>query len=185
MEWSTATAARFVGVFLQIAVAIAAIRIARAKRGEVKAAFLAGAVCAVYDWVIEAIAYKKGLWFCYGGIQRIVVGDFALDFLHVPIDMIIGFVFYGIIISFASIYREIADRYEELAGRLNPRYDAARLAAVLLLFSLGGAAVDFSSKALGIWENCPTWSYLHTAFLAWLPLNAITVLTFRLTRRLL
>ncbi len=185
MEWSVATVSRLIAVALQIAAAIAVIKIARPKRGEVKAAFLAGAVCGAYDWTIEAIAYKKGLWFCYGGIQKIALGDMTIDFMHVPIDMVIGFVFYGVIISFVSIYREIADRYERLAGRLHPGYDAVRLAAVLILFSFGGATVDFASKKLGIWQNGPTWSYLDTALVAWLPLNALTVFTFRAARLLL
>ncbi|MHA1784173.1 MAG: hypothetical protein ACTSVY_16360 [Candidatus Helarchaeota archaeon] len=59
-----------------------------------------GITIAIIDWIIEAHVYKKGLWFCYGGYQKIG----KIDFKHVPIDMVIGFIATGFNLSFISFF---------------------------------------------------------------------------------
>ena len=66
-------------------------------------AICAGIAIALYDWIVEAYAYVKGLWFCYGGYQKIG----KLDFKHVPIDMVLSFVATGFSLAFISYFPEL------------------------------------------------------------------------------
>jgi len=66
-------------------------------------AICAGITIALYDWIVEAYAYVKGLWFCYGGYQKIG----KLDFKHVPIDMVLSFVATGFCLALVSYFPEL------------------------------------------------------------------------------
>lgn len=129
-----------------------------------------GVIIAIYDWIIEAYAHQKGLWFCYGGYQKIK----ELDFKHVPIDMVIGFISLGINLAFAShipfLFR--GWRWDVLGwwAAYFPALDIVWIIILLVFLSLFGAFADFQSKKQGIWMNGPTWTYWKCAFYAWLPL---------------
>lgn len=167
---------RFLGLFLNIIFALIIIIIFKPEKHKIKFAFFAGIFCAIYDFIIEAIAYKYGAWFCYGGIQFIKIGNLKIDFLHVPIDMIVGFVFYGMAISIMSEFPDLFRRWKffpKIYG--NKRYDLLHKIVFLILISINGAGGDFISKNFGIWETAKWWTFHHTAFIAWLSLNGLTI----------
>ncbi|NVM31471.1 MAG: hypothetical protein HWN65_21715 [Candidatus Helarchaeota archaeon] len=130
-------------------------------------ALCAGLTVAIYDWIIEAYAYVKGLWFCYGGYQK--VGK--LDFKHVPIDMVIGFVAMGFSLSIVTYFPQLF-RYwgwHSWFPVANPTFDLLWIPGLLVGASLWGAFSDFRAKRTGVWMNGPTWSFWKCAFYAWLP----------------
>ncbi|NVM53855.1 MAG: hypothetical protein HWN66_09150 [Candidatus Helarchaeota archaeon] len=130
-------------------------------------ALCAGITIAIYDWIIEAYAHVKGLWFCYGGYQK--VG--RLDFKHVPIDMVFSFIGNGFALALSSYFPELVRYWGWSFWPIsNPNLDIWLVPGLLVLVSLGSALGDFRSKRLGIWMNGPTWTYWKCAFYAWLPL---------------
>ena len=143
-------------------------------------ALCGGVVIAVYDWIIEAYAYKKGLWFCYGGYQK--VGN--IDFKHVPIEMVIGFVSIGFNLAFVSnipyLFRGWGWDFLGWWSAYFPFLDIIWIIIVLVFLSLFGSFGDFQSKKQGIWMNGPTWTYWKCAFYAWLPLLTSGILLDRL-----
>lgn len=140
-------------------------------------ALCGGITIAIYDWTIEAYAYEKGLWFCYGGYQK--VGK--LDFKHVPVDMVIGFVAIGFTLSIASyspqLFRSWGWNFWPIS---DPSLDLLALPIIIIPMSLFGAFFDFRSKRSGVWMNGPTWSYWKCAFYAWLPLLTSGIIVDRL-----
>ncbi len=130
-------------------------------------ALCAGLTIAIYDWIIEAYAHVKGLWFCYGGYPKI--GRF--DFRHVPIDMVLGFIGTGFSLAIFSYYPQLIRHWGWNFWPIsNPNIDIWLVPGLLVIASLVGAWGDFFSKRLGLWMNGPTWSYWKCAFLGWLPL---------------
>ncbi len=140
-------------------------------------ALCAGITIAIIDWIIEAYAYTKGLWFCYGGYQKMG----KLDFRHVPIDMIVSFIGTGFCIAFISYYPELF-RYlgVDFWPISNPGLDFWGIPGLLILLAVFGALGDFFTKRLGVWMNGPTWSYWKCAFCAWLPLLTSGIVVDRL-----
>jgi hypothetical protein len=137
----------------------------------------AGLTIAIYDWIIEAYAYQKGLWFCYGGYQK--VGK--LDFKHVPFDMIISFIGTGFTLAFVSYFPELLRNWGWNFWPIsNPALDIWLVPGLLVLVAVGGALGDFYTKRAGVWMNGPTWSYWKCAFLAWLPLLTSGIVVDRL-----
>ena len=127
----------------------------------------AGLTIAFYDWIIEAYAYVKGLWFCYGGYQKID----KLDFKHVPIDMVISFVATGFCLAFVSYFPELFRYWGWNFWPISdPALDLWLIPGLLVLLALFGAFGDFRTKRSGVWMNGPSWSYWQCAFFAWLPL---------------
>lgn len=162
---------RIFALIAQIVAAFVAIAILKPARKEIKSAFQAGIVCAVYDFIIEAIAFKYGVWFCYGGFQ----------ILHVPVDMSVQFLFYGMMISTVSGFPALFRRWDFLKVLYgNKRHDFIHRIIFMILISVWGATGDFISKKLGIWENASWWTFYHTAFIAWLSLNVLTVFSYDL-----
>jgi len=130
-------------------------------------ALCAGITIAIYDWIIEAYAYINGLWFCYGGYQRIG----KLDFKHVPIDMVISFVAMGFCLAFISYFPELFRYWGwNFWPVSDPTLDLWLIPGLLFFLVLVGAFGDFSSKRWGVWMNGPNWSYWKCAFVAWFPL---------------
>lgn len=130
-------------------------------------ALCGGITIAIYDWIIEAYAYKKGLWFCYGGYQKIG----KLDFQHVPIDMLIGFVGLGSIICYLSHVIEVGRTLGiDPLPPLTPLADIVSILNIVVMVSIIGALDDFRSKRLGIWMNGPTWNFWKCVLYAWVPL---------------
>jgi hypothetical protein len=137
----------------------------------------AGLTIAIYDWIIEAYAYQKGLWFCYGGYQK--VGK--LDFKHVPIDMIISFIGTGFTLAFVSYFPELLRNWGWSFWPISvSALDIWLVPGLLVLVALGGAFGDFFTKRSGVWMNGPTWRYWKCAFLAWLPLLTSGIVVDRL-----
>ncbi len=140
-------------------------------------ALCAGLTIAIYDWIIEAYAYKKGLWFCYGGIQKIG----KIDFKHVPIEMIISFVGTGFGVAFLSYYPELLRYWGWNFWPLtNPALDIWLVPGLIVLLALFGAFGDFQTKRMGVWMNGPTWSYWKCALCAWFPLLSSGIIVDRL-----
>jgi hypothetical protein len=67
-------------------------------------ALCGGITIALWYFTIESYAYVKGLWFCYGGYQKI--GRF--DFKHFPLEMPLGFLGIGFSLVFFSYWPELA-----------------------------------------------------------------------------
>lgn len=135
-------------------------------------ALCGGITIAIWDWIIEAYAYKKGLWFCYGGYQKIG----KVDFKHVPFDMLVGFVLYGFTVSFLSYFPALFRFWGFDIIPINYIIlDTLAIAILLVALSLFGSYADFDSKKRGIWMNGPTWTYWKCAFYAWLPLLTLGV----------
>ncbi|MFX1298750.1 MAG: hypothetical protein ACFFD2_28310, partial [Promethearchaeota archaeon] len=124
-------------------------------------ALCAGITIAISDWIIEAYAYVKGLWFCYGGYQK--VRNF--DFKHVPIDMVFSFIGTGFCLAFVSYFPQL---FRFLGWDFwiisNPNFDLLGALIIILGMSLFGALGDFRSKRTGVWMNGPNWSYWKCAF---------------------
>ncbi len=140
-------------------------------------ALCAGLTLAIYDWIIEAWAYVKGFWFCYGGYQKIG----RLDFKHIPFDMLISFVGTGFCLAFVSYFPELFRFWGWNFWPIsNPSLDLWLIPGLLVILALFGAFGDFRSKRAGVWMNGPTWSYWKCAFLAWLPLLTSGVIVDRL-----
>jgi len=137
----------------------------------------AGITIAIYDWIVEAYAYVKGLWFCYGGYQKIG----KLDFRHVPIDMVISFVVTGFCLAFISYFPEL---FRYWGWNFWPISDSSLdlwlIPGLLVLLALFGAFGDFRTKRSGVWMNGPSWSYWKCAFFAWLPLLTSGIIFDRL-----
>ncbi len=145
-------------------------------------ALCAGIYIALHDWIIEAYAYQKGLWFCYGGYQKIG----RLDFKHVPIDMVIGFIGTGFNLAILTYFPELLRSWGWVFWPINdPSLDIWLVPGFLVLISLGGAFIDFRSKRAGVWMNGPIWSYWKCAFIAWLPLLGFGIIVDRVTFYLL
>jgi hypothetical protein len=140
-------------------------------------ALCTGITIAIYDWIIEAYAYKKGLWFCYGGYQKIG----KLDFKHVPFEMLISFIGEGFAVAFLSYYPELLRYWGWNFWPISNAYlDILLVPGLLVIIALIGAFGDFQSKKLGVWMNGPTWSYWKCAFYAWFPLLSLGILVDRL-----
>jgi len=140
-------------------------------------ALCAGITIAIYDWIIEAYAYRKGLWFCYGGYQKIG----RIDFRHVPIDMVIGFIASGFCVAIISYFPEL---FRYLGWNFWPisdsNIDIWLIPGLLVILALYGALGDFQTKRLGIWMNGPNWTYWKCAFYAWLPGLTLGIVVDRL-----
>ncbi|MHA1301632.1 MAG: hypothetical protein ACTSO9_19600 [Candidatus Helarchaeota archaeon] len=177
----TPTQYRFVGYIPIIPCMILAFLLFQPDIVEIIAASIAGVFTAVYDWSIEAYAYKKGLWFCHGGIQKIELGDKVIDFKHVPIDMVISFWFFGFMYSILAtfpdrnrtLYHFISD-----PALTNPALDFVWIAILCVIMATLGAIFDFHSKRSGVWENGKTWTFWKCAYYAWLSLIGFTVIIF-------
>ena len=140
-------------------------------------ALCAGLAIALIDWIIEAYAYIKGLWFCYGGFQRIG----KLDFRHVPLEMIISFIGTGFGVALLSYYPELLRYWGWNFWPIsNPELDIWLVSGLLILLALFGAFGDFQTKKMGVWMNGPTWYYWKCAFFAWLPLLSSGIVVDRL-----
>ncbi|MHA1130570.1 MAG: hypothetical protein ACTSQI_20985 [Candidatus Helarchaeota archaeon] len=140
-------------------------------------ALWAGFTIAIYDWIIESYAYVKGLWFCYGGYQKIGI----IDFKHVPIDMVLGFIGTGFSLTIISYFPQLFRFWGWTFPLLsNFSLDFIGVIVLLVVMSLFGAFADFRSKRSGIWMNGPTWSYWKCAFYAWLPLLSSGIIIDRL-----
>lgn len=149
---------------------------------EIFAASIAGLFTSVYDWSIEAFAYKKEIWYCYGGIQKIKIGNKIIDFKHVPIDMIINFWFFGLMLSLLSTF---PDRnriiYKIITGPLiNPMLDPIWISLICIILATFGAIFDFSYIGCGVWKPGKNWSFAKCAYIAWLSLIGFTVIIFYL-----
>ncbi len=147
----------------------------------VLSALCCGFVIAVYDWIVEAWAYTKGLWFCYGGYQKLG----RIDFKHVPIDMIIGFIGTGFTLAILSYYPALLTSWGWALPFMTPPFDLVYLPGFLVLSAMVGAFGDFQTKKSGVWMNGPTWTYWKCAFLAWLPLLTSGIIIDRLVFMLL
>jgi len=134
---------------------------------------ITGITISVYDFIIEYYAYKHGLWYCYGGFQKIGKYD-----LHVPIDMSILFFIGGFTLALFSTFPNYLREtfFVEILLLLNPYLDILWILISLIIISLIGALVDFSSKKFGVWKNGETWTYWKCAFFAWFPLLTFPVL---------
>jgi hypothetical protein len=145
-------------------------------------AHIIGALCsgitiAIYDWIIEAYAYVKGLWFCYGGYQKIG----RLDFKHVPFDMVLSFIATGFCYAFISYFPELFRYWGWNFWPISdPSLDLWLVPGLVVLLAIFGALGDFRTKRSGVWMNGPTWFYWKCAFLAWLPLLTSGILVDRL-----
>ncbi len=147
----------------------------------VVSALCCGLLIAVYDWIIEAWAYKKGLWFCYGGYQKIG----RIDFKHVPIDMILEFIGIGFGLAILSYYPALLTSWGWALPFTASPYDLLYLPGFLVVSAMVGAFGDFLTKKSGVWMNGPTWTYWKCAFLAWLPLLTSGIVIERLVFMLL
>jgi len=135
-------------------------------------ALCGGITIAILDWIIEAYAYKKGLWFCYGGYQKI--GN--VDFKHVPFEMLVGFVLGGFTVSFLSYYPQLLRFWGfDIIPIDRIILDLIAVVILLVVLSLFGSFSDFNAKKQGVWMNGPTWTYWKCAFYAWLPGLALGV----------
>ena len=134
---------------------------------------LAGSIISIHDFIIEYYAFKKGLWYCYGGFQKI--GKYNL---HVPIDMSILFFIGGFDLAIFSTFPTFIRENHLLINPLinNPYLDFIWIILSLIILSLFGAAADFSSKKFGVWENGETWTYWKCVFYAWFPLLCFPVI---------
>lgn len=140
-------------------------------------AICAGITLALYDWIGEAYAYVKGLWFCYGGYQKIG----KLDFKHVPLEMVLGFLAMGFGLAFVSYFPELFRYWGWNFWPISdPTLDIWLLPGLLVLLALFGAFGDFHTKRSGVWMNGPSWFYWKCAFYAWLPLLTSGILVDRL-----
>ncbi|MEW5946024.1 MAG: hypothetical protein AB1742_07490 [bacterium] len=174
-----ATLFRLLAFLCQIAYAYAAVGALRPRKRELRAAFAAGVNTALFDFFLESLAYGNDLWYCGGGIQKIRVGGREFDFLHVPIDMVAGFVLTGMTFSLASDAPRLLRRRSVLLRPLfPPALDAAWKNSFAVGAALTGAAGDFLSKKWGVWRNAPEWTFPLCAFAAWLPLIALTLFTY-------
>jgi hypothetical protein len=141
-----------------------------------------GALCTgftltIMDWIIEAYAHKKGLWFCYGGFQKIG----KIDFKHVPFEMLISFVGMGFGVAFITYYPELFRYWGwDFWPISNPNLDIWLVPGLIAIVALIGAFGDFQTKRMGVWMNGPTWSYWKCAFYAWFPLLSIGIIVDRL-----
>lgn len=166
---------RIFALILQIIVFIIVIIIFKPNRNKLKSAFFAGIFCSIYDFIIEVLGYKYGAWYCYGGFQ----------IYNVPIDMSIQFIFFGMMISILSDFPDLFRKWNFLKIFYeNKKYDLFHKIIFLILLSLIGAVGDFISKRFGVWENANWWTFYHTAFIAWLSLNTLTLVVYNLIMRL-
>ena len=148
---------------------------------EIVAASIAGVLTAVYDWVIEAYAYDKGLWFCYGGCQKFEIGGKTVGFHHVPIDMIVSFWFFGFMFSLLStfpdrnrvIYKIITDPV-----LTNPLWDPIWIAILCVIMATFGAIFDYRHIGCGVWKPGENWNFVKCAYIAWLSLISFTIILF-------
>ncbi|MFX1451290.1 MAG: hypothetical protein ACFFCM_10635 [Promethearchaeota archaeon] len=148
---------------------------------ELIAASIAGLFTAIYDWSIEVYAYKKELWFCYGGCQKIEIGNKTIDFKHVPIDMIISFWFFGFMFSMLStfpdrnrvMYKIITD-----PALTNPTLDPIWIIALCFILATFGAIFDYSHIGCGVWKPGKNWSFVKCAYIAWLSVIGFTTILF-------
>jgi hypothetical protein len=131
---------------------------------------------ALFDWIIEAYAHEKGLWFCYGGYQKIG----KLDFKHVPVDMVIGFICTGFSLAIVTYFPQLLRSWGwDFWPISDPAWDSVGIVLILVGMSLFGAFADFRSKRTGVWMNGPGWNYWKCAFYAWLPLLSSGILVDR------
>ncbi|MDD1778298.1 MAG: hypothetical protein LUQ65_09030 [Candidatus Helarchaeota archaeon] len=137
----------------------------------------AGITLGLYDWIGESYAYVKGLWFCYGGYQKIG----KVDLKHVPFEMVLGFVVMGFCLAFVSYFPELFRYWGWNFWPISdPALDLWMLPGFLIIFALIGAYGDFRTKRSGVWMNGPTWFFWKCAFYAWLPLLTAGLLVDRL-----
>ncbi|MBD3230885.1 MAG: hypothetical protein GF329_22090 [Candidatus Lokiarchaeota archaeon] len=135
------------------------------------AGIFSGITISIHDFIIEFYAYKKELWLCYGGFQKI--GKYNL---HVPLDMSILFFIGGLSLGIFSTFPEYLREKEILNGLFsNPMFDWIWILVILVIIALIGAAADFISKRFGVWENGKNWTFWKCAFFAWLPLLIFSV----------
>ncbi len=140
-------------------------------------ALCAGLAIAIWDFNIESYAYVKGLWFCYGGYQKIG----RLDFKHVPIEMVLGFIAIGFSFAFVSYWPELFRSWGWNFWPIsNPNLDIWSLPGFIVIMGMLGAYGDFLTKRSGIWMNGPTWSYWKCAFFAWVPGLSLGIIVDRL-----
>ncbi|MHA1378211.1 MAG: hypothetical protein ACTSRG_07500 [Candidatus Helarchaeota archaeon] len=177
----SATQYRVVGYLPIIPCMILAFILFQPNTIELIAASIAGLFTALYDWCIEAYAYKKGLWYCYGGFQEIKIGNKTIDFKHVPIDMIVSFWFFGFMYSILATF---PDRNRNLyhfitdPALVNPMLDPLWIAILCIIMATLGAIFDYNSKGSGVWQNGETWTFWKCAYYAWLSLICFTIVIF-------
>lgn len=177
--WERATRYRLATTAAMFAGLAATVAVLRPSRRELRAAFCAGMVTALFDFTIEALAYENDLWYCYGGYQKLRFGEREFDCLHVPADMVAGFVPMGMMTALWISHPERLRRRHRLLRPLLPKaLKPVYRKAVKTLLSLHGSNGDFYSKRLDMWENGPGWSYFHCAFLAWYPLITLTLFVY-------
>lgn len=167
-----ATGFRMAGLAVSVVSFFVVLLIFKPAKDERKYALIAGVVCALYDFIIEAIAKQVGAWFCYGGLQFLGLG--------VPLDMLVGFVFYGASVSMLSDYPKLFRRWH--LPTLNEKYDWVGAFVLVVLLAPLSAYGDFQSMNFGAWEPAPYWSFAHTTF-AWFTLLSLTVLSYRAMKK--
>ena len=140
-------------------------------------ALCAGFTLAILDWIIEAYAHVKGLWFCYGGYQKLG----KIDFKHVPFEMLISFIGTGFAVAFISYYPELLRYWGwNFWPIIDPSLDIWLAPGLIAIIALIGAFGDFQTKRMGVWMNGPSWTYWKCAFYAWFPLLSTGIIVDRL-----
>lgn len=140
-------------------------------------ALFGGLAIALWDFIIESYAYVKGLWFCYGGYQKL--GRF--DFKHVPFEMVLGFIPVGFSLAFLSYFPDLGRSWGWYFWPISdPNLDIWLLPGFIIILAMLGALGDFFTKRSGIWMNGPTWSYWKCSFFAWVPGLSIGIVVDRL-----
>jgi len=168
-----ATGFRTIGLAATVLSFFVVVLIFKPEKNERKYALIAGVVCALYDFTIEAIAKQVGAWFCYGGLQFLGLG--------VPLDMLVGFVFYGASVSIISDYPKLFRKWH--LPTLNEKYDWIGAAVLVMILSPLGAYGDFQSMNFGAWAPVSYWTFAHTTF-AWFTLLVITLLSYQVMKRM-
>ncbi|MHA1752714.1 MAG: hypothetical protein ACTSYZ_10130 [Candidatus Helarchaeota archaeon] len=142
------------------------------------AGIVSGVTIAIHDFIIEYYAYKRGLWYCYGGFQQ--VGKYNL---HVPIDMSVLFFIGGFVLGNFSIFPIYIREHGLIIDPIitSPYLDIVWIFLALIILAFIGAGMDFLSKKFGVWENGRTWTYWKCAIYAWFPLLAFSVIMNYLT----
>ena len=141
------------------------------------AALCSGIALAILDFNLESYAYVRGLWFCYGGYQKIG----RLNFKYVPFEMVLGFISTGFIWAFCSYWPVLLRSWGVNFWPISdPSLDIWYLPAYIVIFAMLGALADFRSKRSGMWMNGPTWSYWKCAFYVWVPGLTIGIVVDRL-----
>jgi hypothetical protein len=134
---------------------------------------LAGVICSLIDFVIEASALALDIW-------DIGTVNTPLTPLGVPIIAILCFVLTGMFISMFSDLPEVAGkRFKSASRALKGRNSTLARIFIVSIASLFFMIYDISAYLAGYWIKASWWSFSYT-YLVWLFILGSTVMIYRL-----